>query len=93
MCQGCCVQLQVRLTSITTHQFSLEHQDLFPSRAQGTQGEHRDFMHTPLVVGGFSLNPTVLTQKGLDLMRSDSQVQIFPPIAVYWTQLKPKCPN
>lgn len=64
-----------------------------PQQSSGHTGEHGDFMHTPLVVGGFSLNPTVLTQKGLDLMRSDSQVQIFPPIAVYWTQLKPKCPN
>lgn len=63
-----------------------------PQQSSGHRGT-QDFMHTPLMVGVFSLNPTVLTQKGLDLM--SSQVQIFPHylIAVYWTQLKPKCPN
>lgn len=64
-----------------------------PQQSSGHRGTQGFYAHTLLMVGVFSLKPTVLTQKRLDLM--SSQVQIFPHylIAVYWTQLKPKCPN
>lgn len=62
-------------------------------QSSGHRGTRGFYAHTPLMVGVFSLNLTILTQKALDLM--SSQVQIFPHylIAVYWTQLKPEYPK